>query len=231
MAIFTPGPAVSQISGSAGGITFSRNAFGMYFRLRAIPVTSQTEDAIAAKNRLATASQAWSGLTDANRNAWRAWASQNPITNALGMSQILAGNMAYIQLNTILAQSGSAAISDPPVTVAPPSLLSLALTADIGTGETEIAYTATPTGANEVLVIQAAVTNSPAITYVTNLLRIVGFSGAAEASPFDIATMVDDKFGTLVVGTKLHTFVSVLNTTTGLRSLPLRSDAIVIDTP
>lgn len=230
MAKFTPGPAVASISGSVGGTTFSHNTYGQYMRRRAIPTISTTPDALAAKARLTSTSQAWLGLTAAERLAWAAWAQQNPITDALGQSQVLTGNAGFVRLNTLLEQGVFATLTVPPVTVPPPSLLTLALTADVGLGNVEIAYTATPTGADDVLVVKAAVTNSPAINYVRNLLRIVSFSGLAEASPFDIETAVVAKFGTLVVGTFLHVEVFTLDSVTGLRSQPLRADVIVTTT-
>ena len=70
MAKYTPGPLVSQISGSTGGQTFSRNRGGQYVRARAVPITSTTFEALAAKARLGTASAAWQGLTDGQRTAW-----------------------------------------------------------------------------------------------------------------------------------------------------------------
>jgi len=224
---FTPGPIVAALSGSVGGTVASRNAGGAYFRFRAVPVTSTTEDALAAKGNLTTQSQGWRNLTAEQRTSWSSFALQNPITDVLGQSLVLKGNMIYISINTLLAQSGSAVLSNPPTGAPPAGLTSLTLDADIGAGNVELAFTATPLGANEILVVRAYVTNSVAINYVQNQLRTISFSSLAQASPFDIEAAVIAKFGALVVGQTVHTEVYTLDTTTGLRSSPLKSRDIV----
>ncbi len=196
-------------------------------RNRAVPVTSTTADALAAKARMTTQSQGWRDLTDAQRVSWRSFALQNPVTNALGFPNVLQGNAMFIRINTLLQQSSNAVLTAPPTGAPPTGLLTLVVDADIGAGDVDVEFTATPLGANEVLVIRAYVTNSTAITYVENQLRTVVFSAAAQVSPFDIQTAVETKFGTLVVGQTLHVSVYVLDITTGLRSGRLRSQKVV----
>ncbi len=230
MAIYTPGPAVAAISGSVGGTTFSRNGGGAYMRNRAVPVTSTTPDALAAKARMTTQSQGWRALTDAQRLSWRSFALQNPVPNALGFPNVLQGNAMFIRINTFLQQSNNAVLTEPPTDAPPAGLLSLVADADIGLGDVDIEFTATPLGANEQIVVRVYVTNSTAITYVENQLRIVQFSAAAQTSPLDIQTAVEAKFGTLVVGQTLHVNAFTLDITTGLRSRPLRSQKVVTTT-
>ena len=98
-----------------------------------------------------------------------------------------------------------------------------------GTSLFDITYTATPLAAAVELWILAAVVNSAGITYVRNLLRFIGVSAAAQASPLDIQTLVEDKFGTLIVGQTLHVRVSTYDTATGLLSVGLE-DSVVITT-
>ena len=81
---YMPGPLASALSGSVAGQTASRNRYGVYWRTRAIPVTSTTTAALNAKARFTSQSQAWQGETDATRLAWKEWALDNPITDALG---------------------------------------------------------------------------------------------------------------------------------------------------
>lgn len=230
MAKFTPGPMVAAISGSQGGTVFSRNRYGAYTRFRAIPVTSTTEFALNAKSRLATASQAWNSISAAQRLSWKSWAAQNPVVDPLGQQQILAGNAAYIQLNARLAAQGTPPISAPPIVDAPTALLTLSATYDIGAGTFELAFTTTPLGAGNVLIINAAVVNSAGIEYVRNFMKQVGFSAAAQASPFDPQTLIEARFGALVVGQLVHYEIAVLDTATGLKSEPLKTSGTVITT-
>lgn len=228
MAIMTPGPTVAALSGSIGGTVFSHNRGGAYIRNRSIPITSGSVEAQNARARLATASTAWQGLTDAQRLAWVGWALQNPVTNALGFPRHLTGHQAYVSLNVRLAVDGISPITAPPIVPAPDGLLTLVQDADIGVGDVEAVFAASPLGATEKLWIQAAVTNSVGINNVNNLYKFCGTSSAAETTPFDDQSLIEARLGALVEGTKLHVKISVFDTDTGLLSLPL-SDNVVVD--
>ncbi len=228
---FTPGPAIAAASGSIGGTTFSRNRYGPYTRNRSIPVVSTSVDALAAKQRFATQSAAWSALTAAQRLAWSQFSATHPISDRLGQSQILAPNAVFIQLNTRIVQAGGTQIVDPPISRDPEGLLTLIQTCDIGTGTFDLAFTATPLGATEKLRIRTAVVSHEGIEYVTNLLRVIGFTAAAQVSPFDHQSLVAAKFGTLVVGQFVHSWIDLIDTATGLLSAPVKAKTAIIDTP
>lgn len=222
---------VAAVSGSVGGTTFSHNRGGAYTRNRSVPIVSVTPEALNAKQRLATESQQWQTESQLNRDAWHSWALQNPVVNTLGFPRNLTGHQAYVGINSRRASAGDARISTPPIVPAPNGLLTLVQTADIGLGTFELTFTATPLGATAELWILAAVTNSAGIENVNNLLRLIGQSAAAQASPFDHQSLVEARFGTLVVGQTVHVRVSVYDNATGLLSLPLATRTAVITTP
>lgn len=224
------GPMVGAASGSIGATTFSHNRYGTYTRRRAIPVKSTTIEATNAKARLTTRSQAWQGLTAAQRLAWREWALDHPITDTLGQQQTLQANAAYIMLNTRLAAVGIIPIDEPPVIAPPAGLLTMVQDGDIGLGDVDITFTATPLAANEALWIRSAVLNSAGILYVENLLRLIGRSPLAQASPFSNETQITDRFGSLIVGQTLHTECGVIDTTTGLLSGILKDSVVIFST-
>lgn len=230
MAKFSPGPLAGAISGSIGGATFSHNRYGAYIRRRAIPVTSTTEDAIAAKARLTSASQGWQGLSTAQRLSWSTWASVNPVTDTLGNQQVLTGHAAYIMLGTRRLQSGTAPSPIPPLAAAPAPLVALSLTGDIGLGDVSAVFAATPTGANEILRIQACVLDTDSINFVENLFRVIGFSGAAQASPYIFEALVTAKFGALQVGNILVVKISLQDDQFGQVSAPLRAQVTIVST-
>jgi len=230
MALFTSGGTVGQISGRVGGIVYSRNKGGSYIRNGTIPTTSTTAAAIAAKTRLGNASTAWMSLTDAQRASWKAWAAENPILNRLGQSIILPANAAYISLATRMALIGETAASAPPIIPPPDGLLTCTATWDIGAGNFELTYTATPLGANEKLFLYAAVSNSDSINFVENTKRYVGVSAAAQASPFDAQTLIEAVFGSLQVGQKVTIDAHVIDTANGQLSRALRNTGIVVST-
>lgn len=229
MAIITPGPLAAAVSGSIGGVVFSRNRGGAYVRNRSVPVDPNTIAQQNVRSILATQSSSWADQTDAVRAAFQNWAVQNPVINALGHSILLSGQQAFVQLNARLAFLNEALLTEPPIINAPDGLASLVVDGDIGLGDVDLSFTVTPLPANIKLWIQAAVVNSAGIRYVRNLLRFVSGSPPAQISPFDIQSLVEAKFGTLIVGQTLHVRVSTFDSTTGLLSVGLE-DSVVITT-
>lgn len=227
MAKFTPGPAVAAVSGSIGGTVFSRNKGGAYMRFRAVPTTSSTDFALNAKARLSTASQAWQTLTVGQRGSWKQWALQNPITDVLGFPRALTGHQAYVSINARRAAVGDVPLAEPPIVPAPTGLLTIVQDADIGSGDTDLTFTATPLGATEAIYLEAAVTNSPGITNVNNLMRFTGITAAAATSPVDVQSLIETRLGTLIVGQTLFVRASVYDDATGLVSLPLVDNVVV----
>lgn len=230
MAIFTAGPIAATISGSIGGTVFSRNRGGTYMRNRAIPLNPNTSFQINVRSILATQSQAWADQTDAVRAAWENWAVQNPVINALGRSIILSGAQAFIQLRARLALAEEALIVTPPIVNAPDGLLTLTQTGDIGLGAVEAQFTTTPLGGGVSLWMTAALVNSSGITYVRNLLRFIGRSADAQASPFDNQTLIEARFGALIVGQTLHVRIGTFDTLTGLLSVALEDSVVIVTT-
>lgn len=226
----TPGPLAGELRGSMGCIVATRNRYGAYFRVRVKPTVSTTEYATEAKARLATCTSNWHDLTAAQKLAWNEYAQGNPVVGSLGEQQILTGHVAYVGIGVRRMMAGSAALVVPPIIPPPDPLTALSVTADIGAGNVELVYTATPTPADEVLWIEACLVNSSGINYVENLMRFIGFSGAAEASPYDIEAAVTARIGAPQVGQTMHVRVRMFNFLSGLVSVPLRARVIVTTT-
>lgn len=223
------GPIVAQASGSIAGTVFSRNRAGWYARTRAIPTNPNTDAQQLVRGLFATISQAWAALTTAQRASWENWANQNLVTDVLGDQIQLSGHQAHQKLNTRLAFIGSTVITDPPVEAAPTGLTSITQTGDLGTGDFDLVFAASPTDTDDKLWMRAALINSAGVTYHTNALRFTGVSSAAETTPFDNLAQITAKFGTPIVGQTLHMQVSVIDTLTGLRSGELHSDVVITD--
>lgn len=230
MAIFTPGSIVGQISGRVAGSVYSHNAGGTYIRNGTIPTTSTSTDALAAKSRLTTISQYWQTISDANRASWQNFAANVPVTNRLGKSIFLNGHQMFVRLSTRILAAGGAVVETAPINAPPDGLTSLTLAADTGAGNVDLTFAATPLAATHKLRIRAALVQSAAINYVANKLRVIGHSAAAQASPFDIESLVTAKFGTLDVGEILHVTVDVVDTATGLVSSRISDLAAVVST-
>ena len=227
---FTPGPTIAAASGSIGGTVFSRNRYGAYVRNRAIPVSPNTEYQAAAKDYLAQASQNWRALDAAVRLQWATWAASNPVTDNLGQQQILQGNAAYVQLATRMLQMGQALPTAPPTAAAPAALVTFISTWDAGAAGMAITFTATPLGATERLWMYAAVTNSPARTYIRNLRKLVTISDAAQATGFDPQDDIETRFGTLAAGQVVTLEAAVADEDTGLISSFRRTSGVIVST-
>lgn len=225
------GPTIGQASGRLGSMIFSHNRGGAYLRNGSHPVISTTSDALAAKARLGTVSQQWQAQTTGVRKSWDEFAKNNPVNDRLRQSITLTGHASFVKLNTRRLLAGLALLTAPPIDPAPQALTTLALEADIGTGDFEINFTPTPLGATELLWIRAAVTEAPSINYVENLLRVVDITSAAETSPYDPQAAIEAKFGTLVVGMTVTVQVAVYDNASGLISNELRASAVVISSP
>lgn len=230
MALITTGAAVGQISGRVAGNVFSRNRYGSYIRNGTKPTVSTTSYAMAQKARLGNISGNWQSLSLANRQAWQTWAQNHPVLNRLGQTIVLTGHAAYVQINARIDQAGGSWIAQPPILAPPSPLLTFTLTADIGAGTCDIAFTATPLAANHRLWAYGAVVTSAGINYTRNLEKLHTISAAAQASPYDYQSDIEARFGSLMIAQKVVMYVAVLDDQFGLISLPLRAEATVVTT-
>lgn len=107
-------------------------------RRRAIPTNPNTPAQTAIRSVANQNSQAWQGLTAAQRDAWNAFASSVSLAsyrNALGLSGQLSGQQAYVRLNNRLRYAGYTVINTPPAGDAapsPPTLVPLELGIALG---------------------------------------------------------------------------------------------------
>ena len=108
-------PGGSEIRGSIGSNTHSRNRYGAYVRGRTIPVQPATSAQAAVKYRLSDASAAWRGLTEAQQNGWSAAAESFPAKNKLGQTVTLTGQALFVRLNTVRLAMGNPIATDIPV--------------------------------------------------------------------------------------------------------------------
>lgn len=227
MALFLPGPTVAAVSGSVGGTTFSRNRGGMYMRNRSMPSNPQSSYQVNIRSILANLSANFASLTDAQQEAWRSYANQTPVTNALGARQTLTGHQAYIAINHRLLQAGASLLTLPPLGAAPGGLLTFSAAADASDGSCDLTFTATPIGADNQLVVSGCVVRSAGIKYVRGFLKQLVISAKNQATALDVGPELILRFGTLQENDVVHLRASILDSTTGLLSQPLAAVATV----
>lgn len=99
-AIMVPGPAIAEARGKAGGLIFSRNRGGMYFKSFAAPINPQST--LQQANRVIFGSIVghWNdSLTQPQRTGWNDFAQANPVPNKLGQDILLSGQNWYMRFN------------------------------------------------------------------------------------------------------------------------------------
>lgn len=104
---------ISAMSGSVGGATYSRNRYGAYKRLKAMPVNPKTALQQTVRNIFGSLSQRWQSLTPAQRTAWKIFADS--VVLMPGQNRLDA-MPEFIRCNAARQQAGLALIDDAPTT-------------------------------------------------------------------------------------------------------------------
>lgn len=104
----------TNISGSTGGITASRNKGGQYLRARTTPINPNTAAQQTARSRFTDANQGWTALTAVQRNDWNDFAQMQTWTNALGDPIHMSGQQAYVGSFCALESANLTPVTAPP---------------------------------------------------------------------------------------------------------------------
>lgn len=203
---YVPSALIGRLSRSAGSTTAGHNRFGSYLRNRVIPTNPQTSFQMAVRDALATFSQQWRELTEAQRLAWAALGAQITRTDSLGETYTLTGQQAFNLVNRNLATTGVANVTDAPLFNPPANLSTMSLSAINAISDTlEVAYTPTPLGSG----VKLAIFASPGVSQGINFLpssryKLIAVTAADAASPANILTAYTTRYGTFPpVGAKI----------------------------
>lgn len=205
---------VADMRNKLNGTVFSKNRYGAYARTKVTPVNPQTAAQAAVRNRLSSQSQAWRGLTQSQRNAWQAAASNFPFTDIFGNSKVLSGQALFVKLNANIVNAGGLVLTDPPAPVGIPELILTSVTPASGAGTMDLVFNG-PTPASMILIVQATPQVSPGKSFVKNLFRQVSTYVAATASPLDLHSVYVARFGSLVAGQKIFVRAYFIDVATG----------------
>lgn len=86
-------------TGSAGGVTLSRNAHGLYLRERVTPTYPSSALQTGRRNQLMFMWQRWVSFSAEKQAAWYAYGRQQWRTNAVGNRYNLPGYQAFVAMN------------------------------------------------------------------------------------------------------------------------------------
>lgn len=128
MAIITPSSVVSEIRGSAGTQTFSKNHYRPYVKTRKAPTQSASLYAAQARSNMADAVSFWMGETEATKQAWVDFAPYFFGHSRLGKQASISGFNAYIRAWMNILYAGSPSNPEPIPAGHAPRILTLTST-------------------------------------------------------------------------------------------------------
>lgn len=219
------GAIVTDGRGKIGGQVASRNRSGAYLRNKVTPSNPRTVSQSQARSRLAGFSQAWRGLTEAQRAAWDAAVSQWSRTNVFGDIVNPTGKNLYTRLNVNIAIVGGTPIVLPPEPgiVTPASGLSIEASASVESLDLE----SDALNVDQAYIIRATTNLSPGIGFFKNRLRVIQIESGSTATSTDLSVNYLNKFGNLTEGQKIAVTVVAVNPATGQTSTAAQAVAII----
>ena len=141
MATIKLGATVSDIRGSIGGTTFSRNGGGAYAKARIKGTNPNTAAQQLVRSIISGMIGFWAALTAQVRTDWGVYASQVPFINRLGDSINLSGYNMFCRTKALLELIGGTMPAAAPTTFTlAPSDPSIAITPDASSANASIVF-------------------------------------------------------------------------------------------
>lgn len=223
------GAMVTDARGSIDGVVYSKNQYGGYVRVKVSPVQPRTASQQATRSSLGQLSKEYSNLlTDAQRTNWKTFAESNPVVDVFGNSQTLNAISMYQRINRVLHNLGLPSIQDVPLNMNVTALLTAVPVADESLGTISIDFTNTPLDADSHIYVFATGPLNGGVNYIEKDLQFLTSSPAAQASPLDVASEWEAKYGAMVVGQRIGFEIMTVNEINGAVSVGLRSIITVI---
>lgn len=221
------GAIVVAASGKIGGHVASKNKGGAYLRTKVTPSNPQTSYQTAVRDRLASLSQAWRALSDAQRNAWNGAVESFKRTNVFGDLKSPSGFNLYQRINNNILVLGGTAIDVPPLPTSTDTFSSLVLTAASGTPALSLAFSV-DAGEDHGYKLFATAPVSPGKKNVNSQYRLISKGTATPTSPLNILSVYNAKFGGVgEAGQRISVKMVSCGATTGIEGVAVTATAIV----
>ena len=213
--------------GKIGGHVASKNRAGSYLRTKVTPVNRSTSFQQNVRNLFGSLSQAWRGLTQAQRDAWNAAVSAYAKTNIFGDLHNPTGLALFQMLNNNLSIIGEATLLVPPAPSSVSGVYAAFLAAESGVQSLELVLS-DDTLAGDGYKIEATPPMSAGKSFVKSEFRVIASASGVRTTPLDILSDYQVKFGsTGSVGEKIFVRVTMYNKATGQAGVPSEVYAIV----
>lgn len=218
---------ISEMRNKLNGSVFARNRGGAYLRTKVTPLNPQTSAQVAQRSLLASFSQSWRTLTEAQREAWKGVVSQWSRTDVFGDVVNPSGSTLYIRLNLNIANAGGSPISTPPAPLGAAAIADLTLTANVTGNVFDIGFDPAAVPAGHTMVVESTPCLSAGISNANAQFRQIGTQPATTGTGVDMFAEQTGKFGALVAGQKIFIRAKFIRLTTGEVSQTLVASAIV----
>jgi len=215
--------------GKLNGSVASTNRYGNFWRVKASPINRRTSFQTAVRATFAFLSTAWGNLlTEAQRQAFRAFASDHPSSDVFGRIRALDGHAMYIALNAALQNAGLALITSPPTDITTGEVGALTLVATVAAGGTLTVATNEaniPVGSKINVYATKVMPNGR--NFVKSQLAFIKTEAIA-GTPYDIKSAWVAKYGAFPAAAGGKIFVALqIVTTKGWLSVPAGTSAFV----
>lgn len=219
---------LADVRGSVAGTVFSKNTYGAYTRTKVTPVNPSTGAQQLVRQFFAAISQAWRGITDAQRTLWNQSAGNFSRNNIFGDQISLTGFNLYKQLNQNLLNIGVVRIDDAPLPAAVFGFTALAIVANTTLATLDATFApAIPIGTS--VIVFATAPQSAGKNFVKSEYRQIAVLTDVDLSPEDLAAAYIVKFGALPpIGSKVFVQLKPINAVTGQAGTTLQSSDIAV---
>ncbi len=215
--------------GKIGGHVASKNREGAYLRTKVTPINRNSPFQRLARERLATISQSWNGITEEQRQAWRNAVTAFRRSDIFGDVRIPSGFNLFQRLNNQLQSVGVGNIVDPPTSLELPEILFSGLAIST-TDDTIVATPSVAAPAGIGLKIFATRGISQGVTYVSNEFKHIGSLLTFTASPISLQDLYVARYGAVQPGQRYFFQFRLIGLTTGIVSQAQQLSAVPTST-
>jgi len=221
MASVVFGGGITSMIGSHSGNTFARNKGGAYVKKKTHGTNPRSGLQSAHRTQVGQLARYYTfTLTDAQRSAWRTFASSSPVINRLGNTAFLSGQQIFAKVSAQILASGGAIIATPPAStiVGTPTGITIAAVHG-GGGSVTITNFVAAAGANDRVIMYVSPPMNPGRAFISSALRRISSVGACNAAVI-VTTDYLKHYGLLptAAGQRIFVRIAVVNTATGITS-------------
>ena len=196
------GLVVTDARNKLGGHVFSKNRAGAYLRTLVTPVNPRSVTQTSVRALFGQISQAWSELTEEQRNAWRSAVDSWKRTDVFGDLKRPDGKALHQRLNQQAQVVGYPKI----VTPAEPSEVAsqIATNATVTLSSTDLKISPLSNSANSTIQVFATPKMSQGTQFVKDKLRVIYFTTGDAFLATDLYTAYVARFGAVALNDNIH---------------------------